>query len=124
MITNSGNISVWRGESTPPTNFHQWIKEDPDGNYIGTFTYDSVLQDWLKTGDDFEKLYLNDVVYFDKNNNVPLREKSKVLGINENQIQYELIGLNEYEVSGDIYDQIEVGSESVHLNLNTNNDSE
>lgn len=32
------NVSVWRGDKTPPTNYHVWIK--PDGNiYIYNGTY-------------------------------------------------------------------------------------
>ena len=45
MITQSGNISTWRGKDTPPTTSHLWIKEDNDGKYIGTFIHDGT--NWI-----------------------------------------------------------------------------
>lgn len=112
-------ISVWRGDSTPPTIYHKWEKIDTDGTYLGTFTYRD--GEWKEDLQEIKET-LADAVMFDENDNVPLREGTKILGKNEHGQEHELIGLAEYEISGDIYDQIEVGSESTHLNLNTNDD--
>jgi hypothetical protein len=61
-------------------------------------------------------------VVFNNSNNIELREKTKILGKNETGTEYEILGLNEYEIDEETYDQVEVGGESVHLNLNTNDD--
>lgn len=41
----TGNISTWRGSTTPPTQYHLWIKEDNNKNYLGTFIYSN--NDWI-----------------------------------------------------------------------------
>jgi hypothetical protein len=56
------------------------------------------------------------------NGDVVVAEGKKIFGTSESGAQHEIIGLNEYDIDGSTYDQIEVGSESIHLNLNTNND--
>jgi hypothetical protein len=54
--------------------------------------------------------------------NVIVAENKKVFGTTQSGAQHEIIGLNEYDIDDETYDQVEVGSESVHLNLNTNDD--
>lgn len=70
----------------------------------------------------FNYVYDEEDVNYNKEGNIVLKEGTKVLGTNENSQQHELLGLGEYNINGTIYDQIEVGSATTHLNLNTNND--
>jgi hypothetical protein len=85
----------------------------------GTSTTEIMSQ---KLVTDFVNQSGADNVVFNSENNVELREKTKILGKNESGTEYEIIGLNEYTIDDAVYDQVEIGSESVHLNLNTNED--
>lgn len=55
MATNK-NISVWRGEIDPPTNYHQWVKEDASGVYLGTFVYDGST--WKRSDSDMDGIFV------------------------------------------------------------------
>ena len=80
-----------------------------------------VLVDEQQTGEPY-RIPAALFFQYDSNGNIPLREGAKILGTNETGSQHEVLGLGEYEISGSTYDQVEVGSESIHLNLNTNTD--
>lgn len=56
------------------------------------------------------------------NSNVALGLGYKLLGTDQSNVQHEIIGINEYTIDGNTYEQTEVGSTGIHLNLNTNND--
>lgn len=82
----------------------------------------SVLKYWDKVTNTWKQLGgggSSDSVNYDSNGNIPLREKTKVLGTNEQGVQSELIGLGEYDIAGEIFDQVELGSEHIHTNINS-----
>ncbi|MDR0823899.1 MAG: hypothetical protein LBN74_02320 [Prevotella sp.] len=66
--------------------------------------------------------FINGYLYFDSDGNLVLPKGAKILGTAHDNTTHELIGLNEYQIDDETYDQIEIGSETIHLNLNTNND--
>jgi hypothetical protein len=55
--------------------------------------------------------------------NIILGDNSKLLGKDSAGSAHVLAEMATYEISSQEYDQIEIGSESTHLNLNTNNDA-
>lgn len=75
---------------------------------------------WVEDESKFEEIGdtnidLTDYIKFNSDDNVELRYKTKILGVAKDNTQHEIIGIGEY----DEIEQVEVGSETIHLNLNT-----
>ncbi len=111
--------------SSAPYDEYLWIESSRTFEKIGSSAID--LTDYY-TKDEVDDLLediedeLSDVVKFNDEDNIELREGTKILGVASDTTEHEIIGLNEYDISGTTYNQVEVGSETIHLNLNTNND--
>lgn len=73
--------------------------------------------DWKPVGG--ETLRLNAPETQTINSNVALGLGYKLLGTTADEAQHELIGVGEYEVNGELFEQTEVGSVGVPLNLNS-----
>lgn len=114
-FTNDPNNSIWMTTFNGQEGLYFTIKTNYGSSIENGYLY--INNNRVVTINEI----LN-IVQYDEEGNIELREKTKILGTNENNVQYEILGLNEYNINGDIYDKVEVGSESLHLNLNTNND--
>jgi hypothetical protein len=80
---------------------------------------------YVAIGDNLKQIgetEFNPSNYYAKGEDIVMAKKKKIFGTTESGEQHEIIGLNEYEINGQTYDQVEVGSEAAHLNLNTNDD--
>ena len=117
-------LRLYEGTPEPTDTSVLWKSPNSDG----TFTLKLFgAKGWSSAGGSGgltpeQEAILDNAVTFDSAGNIELKEGTKILGTNESNTQYEIIGLNEYEIGGNTYDQVEVGSEHIHLNLNTNND--
>ncbi|MCD8165275.1 MAG: hypothetical protein LUE93_03600 [Bacteroides sp.] len=66
---------------------------------------------------------LQNVVQFDPDNNIILRNGTKIVGTPPSGFSgHELLGTHEYDIDGQTLIQVEVASQGAHTNLNTMND--
>lgn len=99
------NISVWRGNLTPPTQYHLWLKEDKLYHYNGEEWVENQIDQATSKNDGLmskeDKNRLDNLVY----DNLDSEDSSKALSANQGRILLKKIrdlNISAYKVKGSV----------------------